>query len=160
MGLCRVLCMVCIVFCIPFLYVYTCCLANIVSSFTASANFPYAKKRKTRVSLPFENPERKGQDSNLRTSFAGYTLSRRASSTTRAPFRRCFRFESGAKVSKNADMFQTILVFFCLRAMVLSFSIVRLLSLFVFCEVTRLSFQHTFEVFDFSSEVFVSADAS
>ena len=112
------------------------------------------------MSLPFENPERKGQDSNLRTSFAGYTLSRRASSTTRAPFRRCFRFESGAKVSKNADMFQTILVFFCLRAMVLSFSIVRLLSLFVFCEVTRLSFQHTFEVFDFSSEVFVSADAT
>ena len=90
------------------------------------------KKRKTRVSLPFENPERKGQDSNLRTSFAGYTLSRRASSTTRAPFRRCFRFESGAKVSKNADMFQTILVFFCLRAMVLSFSIVRLLSTFCF----------------------------
>ena len=120
----------------------------------------YAKKRKTRVSLPFENPERKGQDSNLRTSFAGYTLSRRASSTTRAPFRRCFRFESGAKVSKKADMFQTILAFFCLRAMVLSFSIVRLLSLFVFCEVTRLSFQHTFEVFDFSSEVFVSADAT
>ena len=120
----------------------------------------YAKKRKTRVSLPFENPERKGQDSNLRTSFAGYTLSRRASSTTRAPFRRCFRFESGAKVSKNADMFQTILVFFCLRAMVLSFSIVRLLSLFVSFEVTRLSFQHTFEVFDFSSEVFVSADAT
>ena len=28
---------------------------------------------------------RKGQDSNLRTGFAGYTLSRRASSTTRAP---------------------------------------------------------------------------
>ena len=133
---------------------------TVVSSVTASANFPYAKKRKTRVSLPFENPERKGQDSNLRTSFAGYTLSRRASSTTRAPFRRCFRFESGAKVSKNADMFQTILVFFCLRAMVLSFGIVRLLSLFVFCEVTRLSFQHTFEVFDFSSEVFVSADAT
>ena len=122
--------------------------------------FPIRKKRKTRVSLPFENPERKGQDSNLRTSFAGYTLSRRASSTTRAPFRRCFRFESGAKVSKKADMFQTILVFFCLRAMVLSFSIVRLLSLFVFCEETRLSFQHTFEVFDFSSEVFVSADAT
>ena len=94
--------------------------------------FPIRKKRKTRVSLPFENPERKGQDSNLRTSFAGYTLSRRASSTTRAPFRRCFRFESGAKVSKKADMFQTILVFFCLRAMVLSFGIVRLLSLFVF----------------------------
>ena len=120
----------------------------------------YAKKGRPVVSLPFENPERKGQDSNLRTSFAGYTLSRRASSTTRAPFRRCFRFESGAKVSKNADMFQTILVFFCLRAMVLSFSIVRLLSLFVSCEVTRLSFQHTFEVFDFSSEVFVSADAT
>ena len=121
---------------------------------------PYAKKGRPVVSLPFENPERKGQDSNLRTSFAGYTLSRRASSTTRAPFRRCFRFESGAKVSKNADMFQTILVFFCLRAMVLSFGIVRLLSLFVFCEVTRLSFQHTLEVFDFSSEVFVSADAT
>ena len=92
----------------------------------------HTQKRKTRVSLPFENPERKGQDSNLRTSFAGYTLSRRASSTTRAPFRRCFRFESGAKVSKNADMFQTILVFFCLRAMVLSFGIVRLLSTFCF----------------------------
>ena len=28
---------------------------------------------------------RREQDSNLRTSFAGYTLSRRASSTTRAP---------------------------------------------------------------------------
>ena len=119
------------------------------------------KKGRPFVSLPCEViPERKGQDSNLRTSFAGYTLSRRASSTTRAPFRRCFRFESGAKVSKNADMFQTILVFFCLRAMVLSFSMVRLLLLFVSFEVTRLSFQHTLEVFDFSSEVFVSADAT
>ena len=28
---------------------------------------------------------RREQDSNLRTGFAGYTLSRRASSTTRAP---------------------------------------------------------------------------
>ena len=28
---------------------------------------------------------RREQDSNLRASFAGYTLSRRASSTTRAP---------------------------------------------------------------------------
>ena len=115
-----------------FICIYTQFDERLFSSVTVSANFPYAKKRKTRVSLPFENPERKGQDSNLRTSFAGYTLSRRASSTTRAPFRRCFRFESGAKVSKKADMFQTILVFFCLRAMVLSFSIVRLLSLFVF----------------------------
>ena len=29
---------------------------------------------------------RREQDSNLRTGFAGYTLSRRASSATRAPF--------------------------------------------------------------------------
>ena len=33
-----------------------------------------------------KNNKRKEQDSNLRTGFAGYTLSRRASSTTRAPF--------------------------------------------------------------------------
>ena len=31
---------------------------------------------------------RREQDSNLRTGFAGYTLSRRASSTTRAPLLR------------------------------------------------------------------------
>ena len=158
--MCRVLCMFCMVFCIPFLYVYTRSLVNSCLFIHQPAMSHTQKKEDPFVSLPFENPERKGQDSNLRTSFAGYTLSRRASSTTRAPFRRCFRFESGAKVSKNADMFQTILVFFCLRAMVLSFGIVRLLSLFVSCEVTRLSFQHTFEVFDFSSEVFVSADAT
>ena len=158
--MCGVLCMFCIVFCIPFLYVYTRSLVNSCLFSHSVCQFPIRKKGRPVVSLPFENPERKGQDSNLRTSFAGYTLSRRASSTTRAPFRRCFRFESGAKVSKKADMFQTILVFFCLRAMVLSIGIVRLLSLFVSFEVTRLSFQHTLEVFDFSSEVFVSADAS
>ena len=151
--------MFCIVFCIPFLYVYTRSLMN-GCLFSHQPAMSHTKKGRPVVSLPFENPERKGQDSNLRTSFAGYTLSRRASSTTRAPFRRCFRFESGAKVSKNADMFQTILVFFCLRALVLSFSMVRLLLLFVSFEVTRLSFQHTLEVFDFSSEVFVSADAT
>ena len=158
--MCGVLCMFCIVFCIPFLYVYTRSLVNSCLFSHSVCQFPIRKKGRPVVSLPFENPERKGQDSNLRTSFAGYTLSRRASSTTRAPFRRCFRFESGAKVSKKADMFQTILVFFCLRAMVLSIGIVRLLSLFVSFEVTRLSFQHTLEVFDFSSEVFVSADAT
>ena len=32
---------------------------------------------------------RREQDSNLRTGFAGYTLSRRASSTTRAPLQIC-----------------------------------------------------------------------
>ena len=124
--------MFCMVFCIPFLYVYTRSLVNSSLFIHTARHVLYAKKGRPVMSLPFENPERKGQDSNLRTSFAGYTLSRRASSTTRAPFRRCFRFESGAKVSKKADMFQTILVFFCLRAMVLSFSIVRLLSTFCF----------------------------
>ena len=63
----------------------------------------YAKKGRPVMSLPFENPERKGQDSNLRTSFAGYTLSRRASSTTRAPFlvyvSNACGFKSGAKIN-------------------------------------------------------------
>ena len=36
---------------------------------------------------------RREQDSNLRTSFAGYTLSRRASSTTRAPLLICKRMQ-------------------------------------------------------------------
>ena len=36
---------------------------------------------------------RREQDSNLRTSFAGYTLSRRASSTTRAPLLRHLRLQ-------------------------------------------------------------------
>ena len=43
---------------------------------------------------------RREQDSNLRTGFAGYTLSRRASSTTRAPLQSCLytRFlETGCK---------------------------------------------------------------
>ena len=34
---------------------------------------------------PISIASRREQDSNLRTGFAGYTLSRRASSTTRAP---------------------------------------------------------------------------
>ena len=34
---------------------------------------------------PCSHASRREQDSNLRTGFAGYTLSRRASSTTRAP---------------------------------------------------------------------------
>ena len=40
---------------------------------------------------------RREQDSNLRTGFAGYTLSRRASSTTRAPLL-CVVQKAGAKV--------------------------------------------------------------
>ena len=42
---------------------------------------------RNRFFLKFEEiiRKRREQDSNLRTSFAGYTLSRRASSTTRAP---------------------------------------------------------------------------
>ena len=39
---------------------------------------------------------RREQDSNLRTGFAGYTLSRRASSTTRAPLLVC-----GCKVTNK-----------------------------------------------------------
>ena len=35
--------------------------------------------------FPVNVNKRREQDSNLRTGFAGYTLSRRASSTTRAP---------------------------------------------------------------------------
>ena len=49
---------------------------------------------------------RREQDSNLRTSFAGYTLSRRASSTTRAPLQKmcctyndaAWRVEIGCKI--------------------------------------------------------------
>ena len=43
---------------------------------------------------------RREQDSNLRTGFAGYTLSRRASSTTRAPLQNAsvYRFVA-AKLS-------------------------------------------------------------
>ena len=45
-----------------------------------------AKKEETyRFPAGFNLQKRRGQDSNLRASFAGYTLSRRASSTTRAP---------------------------------------------------------------------------
>ena len=42
---------------------------------------------------------RREQDSNLRTGFAGYTLSRRASSTTRAPLL-MLTLKTTAKVQK------------------------------------------------------------
>ena len=41
------------------------------------------KTKKGIITIPYHL--RREQDSNLRTGFAGYTLSRRASSTTRAP---------------------------------------------------------------------------
>ena len=41
------------------------------------------KTKKGIITIPLSL--RREQDSNLRTGFAGYTLSRRASSTTRAP---------------------------------------------------------------------------
>ena len=51
-------------------------------------NFEMVKKKPQddclRVNY-YNNNLRREQDSNLRASFAGYTLSRRASSTTRAP---------------------------------------------------------------------------
>ena len=43
------------------------------------------KFREKSRNLTNNNRKRREQDSNLRTGFAGYTLSRRASSTTRAP---------------------------------------------------------------------------
>ena len=54
---------------------------------------------------------RKGQDSNLRTGFAGYTLSRRASSTTRAPF--LFRGAKLALYFRKTIILVGFLMFFC-----------------------------------------------
>ena len=46
---------------------------------------------------------RREQDSNLRTGFAGYTLSRRASSTTRAPL----LFQGGCKGTNKRGQYKT-----------------------------------------------------
>ena len=58
---------------------------------------------------------RREQDSNLRTGFAGYTLSRRASSTTRAPLQKilCSRkiAFAAAKVRKNMRITKNNLCF-------------------------------------------------
>ena len=51
---------------------------------------------------------RREQDSNLRTGFAGYTLSRRASSTTRAPL----LFQCGCKGTNKRANNQIYLSFF------------------------------------------------
>ena len=47
--------------------------------------------------IPFKPILRREQDSNLRTGFAGYTLSRRASSATRAPLQKL----NGCKITQN-----------------------------------------------------------
>ena len=55
---------------------------------------PFCGENRIRFSLKsfesFSLALRREQDSNLRTGFAGYTLSRRASSTPRAPLQKCF----------------------------------------------------------------------
>ena len=53
----------------------------------------FSKKKPTEKSAGFNLSKRREQDSNLRTGFAGYTLSRRASSTTRAPLLSCKRMQ-------------------------------------------------------------------
>ena len=55
------------------------------------------ERKKGICGIPFKPILRREQDSNLRTGFAGYTLSRRASSATRAPLQKL----NGCKITQN-----------------------------------------------------------